>query len=134
VQQLTALGYQPEQLRQQLGVAAAALLAYMSDLPDWLAIRTDDSATVATLKQIQEQLQAAGMVLVNFAHPHVCNNPACGNLCGPSEAQLVGGRSCICGGCCIARYCGRDCQRAAWRQHKPVCKALAAAAAAAAEN
>ena len=131
VQQLSALGYQPEQLRQQLGVAAAALLAYMSDLPDWLKIPYDDSATVATLKQIQEQLLAAFKVVATFANPHACNNPACGNVGGPSEAQLVGGRSCICGGCCIARYCGRACQRAAWRQHKPVCKALAAAAAAA---
>jgi hypothetical protein len=134
VQQLTALGYQPEQLRQQLGVAAAALLAFMRDLPDWVKIPYDDSATVATLKQIQEQLQAAVKVLATFANPHACNNPACGNVCGASEAQLVGGRSCICAGCCIARYCGRDCQRAAWRQHKPVCKALAAAAVAAAEN
>jgi hypothetical protein len=69
-------------------------------------------------------------VPVCFAISHVCNNPACSNVCGPSEALLVGSRSCVCAGCRTARYCGRACQRAAWRQHRPVCKALAAAAAA----
>jgi hypothetical protein len=39
----------------------------------------------------------------------------------------VGGRSCICAGCRTARYCSRDCQRQHWKQHKPGCKALAAA-------
>jgi hypothetical protein len=58
--------------------------------------------------------------------------PGVSKLGESSEAQLVGGRTCICAGCLTARYCGRACQRAAWRQHKPVCKALAAAATAAA--
>ena len=84
-------------------------------------------AAPAVLRDMQEQLQAAGRVLTTFAIPHACNNPACANVSGPSEAQLVGGRSCICAGCRTARYCGRVCQRQMWRQHKPVCQALAAA-------
>jgi hypothetical protein len=81
-----------------------------------------------------QQLQATGGMLCNIAVPHFCNNPACWNISGATEVQLVSGRSCICAGSCTARYCGRDCQRAASKQHKPVCKALAAAAAAAAES
>ena len=84
------------------------------------------------LTSMQQHLQVLGTALTSFAFPHACNNSACSSMSGPSEAQLVGGRSCVCAGCLTARYCGRACQRANWRQHKPVCKALAAAAAAAA--
>jgi hypothetical protein len=140
-QQLTALGYQPQVLQQQLAGAANSLCwggrdTQLADRP--LETEDDSTSTIArladatVLKVIHEQLQAASSVLACFAIPHACNNPACRNVGGPSEAQLVGGRSCICAGCRIARYCGRACQRAAWRQHKPVCKALAATTAAAA--
>ena len=127
VQQLTALGYQPQDVQQQLVGAADALLPLCTDL-----MTTDPfGGTMGEiLKAGQQQLQAAGKVLACFAMPHACNNLACSNVWGPSEALLVGGRSCICAGCLTARYCGRACQRATWRQHKPVCKALAAAAAA----
>jgi hypothetical protein len=128
-QQLTAFEYQPQELLQQLAAAADALpvlLTYCNS--DVSAQRRYPEAEV--LRDIHEQLQAAGSVLACFAIPHACNNPACSNLGGSSEAQLVGGRACICAGCLTARYCGRACQRAAWRQHKPVCQALAAAAAA----
>lgn len=57
----------------------------------------------------------------------VANGP--GDGCprsGPTEQSLVGGRSCMCGGCHVAHYCTRGCQIAHWRRHKPVCKALAA--------
>ena len=87
------------------------------------------TAGQAVLTELQQHLQSLGGVLTSFAFPHACNNPACSNLSGPSEARLVGGRSCVCAGCLTARYCGRACQRANWRQHKPVCKGLAAAAA-----
>ena len=130
-QQLTALGYQPQGLRQQLAAAVEAL-------PTLGSLRNSDLSAQRrypgpeVLRDVQEQLQAAGRVLACFAIPHACNNPACSKLGESSEAQLVGGRTCICAGCLTARYCGRACQRAAWRQHKPVCKALAAAATAAA--
>jgi len=77
-----------------------------------------------------QALEALGVTLNTLAIPHACNNPCCSNLSGPSELQLVGGRSATCAGCLTARYCGNLCQRAHWKQHKPVCKALAAAAAA----
>ena len=32
----------------------------------------------------------------------------------------------VCSGCEIARYCGPECQRAAWKEHKPACKTLQA--------
>ena len=83
------------------------------------------------LAGLVQQLQETGRMLTSIAVPHFCNNPACANLSGPTEVQLVSGRSCVCAGCTAARYCGRACQRAAWKQHKPVCEALAAAAAAA---
>lgn len=33
-----------------------------------------------------------------------------------------------CAGCSVVRYCGSECAGAAWRAHKPECRALAAAA------
>lgn len=120
---LSGLGYDLQLLQQQardLSVAAGEYAA------------VDDR--VAALRRVGTQLKALGQSLCAFAVPAVCNNPLCGNVCGPSEAALVGGRSCLCGGCRVARYCSRvPCQRQHWKHHKAVCKALAAAAGAAAE-
>jgi hypothetical protein len=137
VQQLTALGYQPHHQQQQLSEAAEAMRYVIVDLvaaapSAAVPIGESQSAAEALLQAAQEQLQAASRVLAGFAIPHACNSPVCNNLSGLSEAQLVSGHSCICAGCRTARYCGRACQRAAWRQRKPVCKALAATAAGAA--
>jgi hypothetical protein len=120
VEQLAAAGCSPQQLQQQLDTLLAAQ-------PGSLQEPTD-----ASLAVLVQQLQVTGRMLCSIAVPHFCNNLACGNISGPTEVRLVSGRSCLCAGCLTARYCGRDCQRAAWKQHKPVCKALAAAAAAAA--
>ena len=133
VQQLAAVGYQPQHLRQQLAEVVECLESSDTKLAGMFGVDAF-LAEAAVLKDIQQQLQAAGKVLACLAIPHACNNPACRNLCGPSEAQVVGGRSCICAGCRTARYCGRACQRAVWRQHKPICNALAAAAAATAAS
>ena len=130
VQQLTALGYQPQDMQQQLAEAADAMRAISTNLQA-AGPSTGSSAALAVMKAAQQQLQAAGRVLTCFAVPHTCNNVFCSNLVGPSEAQLVRRNSHVCSGCHTARYCGKACQRAAWRRHKPVCKALAAAAAAA---
>jgi hypothetical protein len=115
--QLAAAGCAPQQLQQQLDALLTAL--------------QDPQQMDAGLAALVQQLQATGRMLCSIAVPHFCNNPACGNLSGPTDVLLVSGRSCLCAGCLTARYCGRDCQRVAWKQHKPVCKALAAAAAAA---
>jgi hypothetical protein len=118
--QLEAAGCAPQLLQQQLDTLLSAQQG------------TEQGLTDASLAAFVQQLQATGVMLCNIAVPHFCNNPACGNISGPTEVQLVSGRSCVCAGCCTARYCGRACQRAAWKQHKPVCKVLAATAAAAA--
>jgi hypothetical protein len=59
---------------------------------------------------------------------HCCNNPGCLNLGGLSEAALVAGAGSRCSGCRACYYCSRECQLAAWRLHKPVCKRLRIAA------
>lgn len=51
-----------------------------------------------------------------------CNNPACLNLSCKSEEKLVSGKNCA--GCKQARYCGPQCQKEHWGQHKTVCKTL----------
>ena len=115
IQQLAAADCLPQQLQQQLG---ALLLAQQG---------TQQGLTDASIAALVQQLQATRAMLSSIAVPHFCNNSACANLSGATEAQLVSGRSCVCAGCRVAHYCGRACQRAAWKQHKPVCKALAAA-------
>ena len=79
-----------------------------------------------------QQLAALGEALRSVPHKQCCNNPACRNLLGPSELQLVKGRSNTCSVCRSARYCSDVCMKQHWKQHRLVCKALAATAAAAA--
>jgi hypothetical protein len=62
---------------------------------------------------------------------HCCNNPGCLNLGGLSEAALVAGAGSRCSRCRACYYCSRECQLAAWPLHKPVCKRLKEAEAAA---
>jgi hypothetical protein len=80
-----------------------------------------------------QQLSALGEALCAVAHKQSCNNPTCGNVSGPSELQLVKGRSNTCSDCRTARYCSPECMRQHWKQHRPVCKALGRAAAKAAD-
>jgi hypothetical protein len=118
-EQLVAAGYAPQALPQQLQQVVAALQAVRDD--------AGSSQSDADRSSAVQQLQAAGSALCSFAVPCLCNNPSCSNLSGLTELGLVSGRSCICRGCRVARYCGRACQRAMWKQHKPSCAALAAA-------
>jgi hypothetical protein len=121
-QELSAIGYQPATLLVQMSEAVAPSAAQL--------LAAGEARADAVLSVLTGGLQAKGSPLTSFAVPHCCNNPACLNTAGPSEAQLVNGRGNLCGGCRVARYCSRSCLRQHWGQHKPVCKALAAAAAA----
>jgi hypothetical protein len=115
---LSAVGYQPQLLVYELMkmLQARDAAEYGSD--------------PAELTALVQALQAAGQALGCLATPVCCNNPACCSLVGATEVQSVSGKGCICAGCRTARYCDRACQRAHWKRHKPVCKGLAAAAAA----
>jgi hypothetical protein len=125
--QLGELGCDAEGLHRFLRNAAAVAGRVCHD--QFASITTQQTA----VSQLQEQLRAVGQVLTSFTHPSACNNPACMSFAGPSEASLVQGNHSRCNSCRAARYCSKTCQRAAWKQHKPVCKALAAAAAVAAD-
>jgi len=84
---------------------------------------------LGVVKALAGKLQDLGQGLGSVAHKHACNNPSCGSFLGVSELQLVKGRSSSCSGCRTARYCSEGCMREHWKQHRPVCRALAAAAA-----
>jgi hypothetical protein len=115
--QLVAAGYAPRAVLEQLQEVSAA----------WQALQDRPPDTAGALVAAQ-LLQSTGLALCSFAVPCMCNNPGCTSMAGLTELASVSGRSCICGGCRVARYCGRACQRAAWKQHKPVCGALSVAA------
>lgn len=87
---------------------------------------SDDAVSQAVVSELQEQFHTVGQVLSSFGHPSACNNPACTTFRGPSDSSLVVGSNSKCSSCRMARYCSKSCQRAAWKQHKPVCRALAA--------
>jgi hypothetical protein len=129
-EQLVAAGYELERLLQQLQQLMAVVQtvrAFVND-PHMDRLGTWQVDSTARLQVAAQQLQAAGSALCFFAAPCLCNSPSCTNISGLTEMGTVSGRSCICGGCRVARYCGRACQRSIWKQHKPVCAALAAAA------
>jgi hypothetical protein len=130
---LSSAGYPMEPLLQQMQVLVEAADAVTQAVLPGLGMANPPTATaVAAVGGLVQCLRAVGAAAAVIPVPDFCNNSSCVNVCGPSEVLLVSGRSCICAGCRTARYCGRGCQRQAWKQHKPVCKALAAAAAGAA--
>lgn len=116
-------------LQQALDVAAAAAAAPRSSCAatcDGTVCRSGVAGPemVAKVKAFAEQACAALPLL------DCCGNPACMNLDKRSETVLVraaGSRKCP--RCKACRYCSRECQVAAWRLHKPVCKHLQEAAA-----
>jgi hypothetical protein len=112
--QMSALGLDAAAVLSKVVACKAAVDAGSTDQPD---------GVVAAVKRLAEAL-----CLLPFSR--ACNQVACFNMAGPSEAQLVQGNNHKCSGCRTARYCGKECQTRDWKDHKPVCKALAAAAAA----
>lgn len=67
-------------------------------------------------------VQSLGRALSLFPVSHCCNNPGCGNVVntsGVTEKSIVSGKGCMCSRCKVACYCGRQCQVAHWRAHKP---------------
>jgi hypothetical protein len=124
-EQLAAAGYRPLSILQQLGQVVESSEAVFT-------ITHSMQADEATILAAVQQYRATGLALCSFAVSCVCNNPGCFNMSGPSALHLVSGCSCLCGGCRTARFCSHTCLRACWKQHKPVCEALAAAAATAA--
>uniref|UniRef100_A0A383W246 phytol kinase n=1 Tax=Tetradesmus obliquus TaxID=3088 RepID=A0A383W246_TETOB len=124
---LTELLTKHEQLQRDFYAAAAAAAA---DPGSWESLtgnlqRAGQLLGPQLLQQAQEL--AEGVCAALPLH-HCCNNPRCLNLGGLSEAALVAGAGSRCSGCRASYYCSRECQLAAWRLHKPVCKRLQAAA------
>jgi hypothetical protein len=136
---LLAAGYPVGPLQQHAQALFAAAVAAYPAVPCVLAPSFSGAldpvaatAAAAAIRELVQRLRAVGAAAGAIPVGSFCNNSGCVNVCGPSEVMLVSGRTNLCAGCRTARYCGRGCQRQAWKQHKPVCKALAAAAAAAA--
>jgi hypothetical protein len=96
----------------------------------WAVQAGQDAVQAGTALVPLERLQQLGLALSNLPFGTACNNPRCTALAGLSEQQLVVGRARLCAGCLVARYCCRACQVAAWKQHKPACKAVARASVA----
>jgi hypothetical protein len=130
---LAASGYSLDMVQRQLSRLLAAWQAVeevVSGLSSSNITEAEADAARAAVDNLTQQLLAFGVTVSAVAVPDFCNYHGCLNVGGQSDAALVLGKGCKCGGCRVAHYCSRQCQRKHWNLHKPVCKALAAAAAA----
>lgn len=127
-QQLAASGVNPQRLTQ---AAAEAVAAQQQMEVAFVVISTGCSSDVgrfgAALHVLLERLRAVGVAFTSVPIRAVCNNPGCRCVSGPTELGIIAGRGHKCGGCKTAYFCSPDCLRQHWKQHQPVCKALAAA-------
>ena len=97
-----------------------------SDMAIWQQVLGSEQG-----RQLPQALMDVGSLLcAALPSRSCCNEPSCCCLDKPSELQLAGGKGTKCSGCGVARYCSPAHQRLHWKQHKPACKAIAAAAAA----
>jgi len=129
VSELAAAGYDAVASAVEVAAAQAATkaAAQAAEEPEL----NSPTTTAAVWSIAVQYLYSIGLALTKLPFKLACNNPSCSNMTGLSELQLVSGRARCCSGCRVARYCSEACQRKHWKQHKPACKALAAAVAAA---
>lgn len=100
-----------------------------------LAQQVDPGLIATALQQCRAPSMEAGLALQHLSQrltasmplPWFCQNPWCANLEQSTELAVASGAQCLCGGCKVARYCCRACQKSDWHQHKASCKDLAAA-------
>ena len=118
---IAGAGCNANELRQQLDTLLAAQQA---------AARST-SNVAAAVDDFVLQLLETGKACCAVPLKTLCNNPVCAAVGGLSEQKLVSGGVGLCKGCLGVRYCSTACQRQHWKQHRPVCKALAERKAAA---
>eukprot|EP00877_Chromochloris_zofingiensis_P013763 jgi/Chrzof1/8640/Cz03g18170.t1 len=100
------------------GVGASSCV--MDDsVPD--APVSDTQQIQCLIKQVDTVLSVCATVIQEVPVLSCCNNPACTNLSGLTEASLVTRK---CSKCRAAGYCNAECLKARWPQHKAVCKRL----------
>jgi hypothetical protein len=114
------------------GCDAATLVQQLQQLLAARQVADGSTSTTAAaaVDEMVKELIATGKAYCAVPLKPLCNNPVCGASDGPSELKLVGGGVGLCKGCLGVRYCSMACQKQHWKQHKPVCKALAARKAA----
>ena len=82
-------------------------------------------------RQLPQALMDVGSLLcAALPSRSCCDEPSSCCLDKPSELQLAMGKGTKCSACGVARYCSPAHQGLHWKQHKPACRAFAAAAAA----
>jgi hypothetical protein len=117
--QLTAAGLSPTGL----------LLALQDAVTAYIGLQDADGAGAQSADLARLKVHVLGVSLSSLPLSWGCSNPTCTNLQGPNEEGIVRGKGHVCRACRMARYCGTACQAVHWKQHKPVCQAVAAAAA-----
>jgi hypothetical protein len=102
---------------------------YTSNMHIWRQVLGSEQG-----RQLPQALMDVGSLLcAALPSRSCCNEPSCCCFDKPSEVQLAAGKGTKCSRCGVARYCCVAHQRRHWKQHKPACRAIAAAAASARE-
>jgi hypothetical protein len=148
--QLAAAGLNPGALLQALQDASTALQRLQDK---GIGVHARDGPSTDVQQQQQDQgsvaataplysdggedghefavrLHALGLLLSSLPLSWGCNFYLCLSMQGPTEAGIVQGKAHKCSRCGMAYYCSKQCQAQHWQEHKPVCKAVAAAGAA----